>query len=170
MIENVIFNNAILGVIVGFLGKVLLDRFTFANKRDVEVDVDMRKRRLDVYPELWKLTELLPKWPRNPNVTYEQLGKLQKDLMTWYFNKGGIYLSRSSFDDAYRPLQETLTAVSKLERKGFLPKEPFLENAKIGDDKCDVYDAVREACSKLRSALTQDVESRREAPIWTLKI
>ena len=90
--------------------------------------------------------------------------------MTWYFNTGGIFLSRSTFNDAYRPLQEILTEVSKLGRKGVLPKGPYLKEANIGEGKCDIYEAVRGACSKLRSALTRDVESRREAPIWSLKL
>ncbi len=164
-LQGYVFSSAAAGAAAGFLGKVLLDRFTLANKRDVDVDTDMRKRRLDVYPELWRATSLLPKWPRNQNVTYEQLAELQNALRNWYFNTGGIFLSRSTFDEAYMPLQDKLTEITITRRHGPLPTVN-----EVIDGERDVYEEVRKACSKLRSALTRDVQSRREVPLWSFNL
>jgi hypothetical protein len=160
--ESITSNNTIIGVVAGFLGKILLDRLTQANKRDIDVDLDMRKRRLDVYAELWTATALLPKWPRNENLTFEQLQELQTTLKNWYFNKGGIYLSRSTFDHAYTPLQDKLTDIAKFGLKGPVPLAQSLAT-----DQRDAYEEVSSACSNLRTSLTRDVQSRREAPFWS---
>lgn len=44
------------------------------------MDLDLRKRRIEVYGELWKYTALLPKRPRAEDVTYEQLRTLSENL------------------------------------------------------------------------------------------
>ncbi len=162
-ILDVISTSTILAAILGFLAKVLLDRLTLANKRDVDLDIDMRKRRLEAYPKLWKLTELLPKWPRNTTLTFEELENLQHDLMHWYFNVGGFLLSRSTFDTAYRPLQDKLAEISRLDRTVSISPDGDQSNGAR-----DLYEEVRVACSMLRSALTRDVQSRREVPFWSL--
>lgn len=143
------------GVIVAglgaWLGKVWADRIAQAQKLAGEIDLDLRKRRLEVYPELWEATALLPKWPRAQGVTYEALLALSQSLRTWYFQRGGIYLSRTTQRDAYSPLQDALAEVLKINTAG-----------PISDEH---YDVVRERCSTLRTALTNDIESRREGPI-----
>ena len=133
-----------------WLGKLWTDRITQAHKLLQDIDVDLRKRRLKVYPELWKCTELLPMWPRVPGVTYEQLMELSKSLRQWYFETGGMFLSRSTHDNAYTPLQEAL--------KNLLESHP---SGEISDAD---YELIRKRCSTLRTALASDIESRREGP------
>jgi hypothetical protein len=146
-LQSFLLNSATLGVVAGFLAKILLDRLTQANKRDIDVDLDMRKRRLDVYAELWSATTLLPRWPRNENLTFEQLLELQITLKNWYFNKGGIYLSRSTFDHAYRPLQDKLTEIAKFGLKGTVPSAQSL-----GKNQRDANEEIRGACSNFLAA------------------
>ncbi len=114
------------------------------------IDTDLRHKRTEVYKELWKSTELLPKWPRASDVTYKDLIKFSNDLKDWYFNKGGIYLSRGA-QNRYADLQKTLTYV--------------LMGKDLGKISNQDYDRVRNKCSALRTELTNDLLSRRGAPL-----
>lgn len=88
------------GVIVAglgaWLGKVWADRIAQAQKLAGEIDLDLRKRRIDAYKELWTATAVLPKWPRAQGVTYESLLALSAAMRRWYFDGGGMYLSRTA--------------------------------------------------------------------------
>jgi hypothetical protein len=156
--------------VAGWIGKALLDRMTEANKRASEIeltarrqllsltgeiDIDMRKLRLQCYPELWKATELLPRWPRADNISFEDLKALRDTLKEWYFNKGGMFLSETTFQGAYVPLQEELTKEISKDLSGRLPSDHY----------DDIYDRIRERCSALRSGMVNDIESRREGPV-----
>lgn len=142
---------AIVAALAAWLGKVWADRMSQTQKLIGEIDLDLRKRRIEVYQSLWKSTALLPKWPRAENVTYADLAEMSQQLRLWYYDGGGMYLSRTSRDDGYGPLQGTIASV-------------------IGDGKTGVlspsdYEAVRKKCSALRTMLTADIESRRESPV-----
>jgi hypothetical protein len=143
------------GVIIlglgAWLGKVWADRIAQRQKFDSDIDLDLRARRISVYKELWEGTAILPKWPRASDVTYEQLLKFSTSLRDWYFHAGGMYLSRKTHDEAYTPLQNTLTDVLHSKPVGLISEQD--------------YDRVREKCSALRTALATDIESRRESPV-----
>ena len=113
------------------------------------VDTDLRQRRIPVYAELWEKTGILPKWPRDPQLTYERLRNLTAEFRDWYFKEGGMYLSQGA-REGYGNLQDSLSEVLKPEMVG------------VVSDKD--YEAVREKCSALRTELTKDLLSRREAP------
>lgn len=134
--------------LAAWLGKVWADRMSQSQKFLQGIDIDLRKRRIDVYGELWKATALLPKWPRATGVTYQQLLQLSESMRSWYFEKGGMYLSRSTHRDAYTPLQDELASILRSNKSGVVSDEH--------------YEAVRVRCSSLRTALASDIESRRE--------
>jgi len=141
-------------VVVGlaaWLGKLWSDRISLSQKYAGEIDLDLRKRRVEVYGELWKYTALLPKWPRAEDVTYEQLRALSQNLRKWYYEIGGMYLSRTAHDEAYGPLQGAIAKVLGEGRSGALSPAD--------------YEAVRQKCSALRSQLAADIESRRDSPL-----
>jgi hypothetical protein len=115
-----------------------------------EIDIDLRTKRIGVYEELWKSTAILPKWPKATGVTYEHLLLFSESLRTWYFQKGGMYLSLSTQKKAYSPLQDALAEVLRAHKSG-----PVSD----GD-----YETIRSCCSTLRTALAGDIESRREGP------
>lgn len=140
----------VLAALAAWLGKVWADRIAQNQKFQADIDVDLRIRRIAVYQELWTATSLLPKWPKTPGITYEQLLKFSENLRDWYFMKGGMYFSRSTHDHAYTPLQDALAEV--------------LESNKSGVISDAHYEKIRKACSTLRSALAGDIESRREGP------
>ncbi|MGB8886259.1 MAG: hypothetical protein WCC87_06015 [Candidatus Korobacteraceae bacterium] len=100
------------------------------------IDSDLPAHRIEVYCEVWKQTALLPQWPRNRELSYAQLRQFTIDLRHWYFEGGGMYLSRRA-RDAYGNVQEALASVLAGVKQGMVTD---------GD-----YDAVRALCSKLRS-------------------
>jgi len=143
------------GVIIAglsaWLGKVWADRIAQVQKLTWEIDLDLRKRRIEVYGELWEATAVLPKWPKAQGVKYEDLLTLSRTLKNWYFHRGGMYLSRATHSDAYSPLQDTLASV--------------LETNPTGPISDAHYEQVRKKCSALRTALANDMQSRRGSPI-----
>jgi len=141
----------IIAALAAWLGKVWADRIAQSQKLLQDIDIDLRKRRIEVYAELWKATALLPKWPRASGVTYEKLLGFSESLRAWYFEKGGMYLSRSTHTNAYAPLQDGLAEILQANKSGII------------SDKH--YEAIRERCSALRTALASDIESRREGPV-----
>jgi hypothetical protein len=140
--------------LAAWLGKVWADRISQSQKLLQDIDLDLRTRRIGVYDRLWKSTALLPKWPKAKGVTYSQLMQFSETLRTWYFETGGMYLSRSTHRDAYSPLQDELMRVLS----GIEPEH-------MVDAITDAhYEAVRVRGSALRTALATDIESRREGP------
>jgi len=115
------------------------------------VDTDLRQRRIDVYADLWKKTGALPRWPRNFELTYQDLLDLTADLRSWFFDTGGMFLSAKA-REAYGDVQESLTSVLRDNKDGQI---------KVGESD---YDAILARCSALRAELTHDLLSRREAP------
>ncbi len=128
----------------------VFERYRKQLELSADIDIHLREQRITVYTELWKKTELLPKWPRSHDVTYEKLDDFSKGLRDWYFQVGGMYLSEDA-RDSYIDLQETITDNLKAKRSG-----------NIIDDE---YDRIRDKCSALRTELTNDILSRRAAPI-----
>lgn len=142
---------AVVVALAAWLGKVWSERTLLSQKYAGEVDLDLRKRRIEVYAELWKATSLLPKWPHDDGVTYEQLRELGRSLRRWYYETGGMYLSRTAHDEGYGPLQGAIASVVADGREGPLSKQD--------------YETVRKRCSALRSLLAADIESRRDSPL-----
>jgi hypothetical protein len=113
------------------------------------IDADLRTQRIPVYLKLWKMTGTLPRWPRNRELTYQDLRGLTGELRGWFFEGDGLYPSASA-RQAYGEVQELLTSVLEINRNG-----------KVSDFD---YDAIIAKCSALRAELTHDLLSRREAP------
>ena len=114
------------------------------------VDVELRTQRTRAYAALWSRTGALPQWPRNDDIQYDDLQTLSEDLRDWYFQTGGIYLSTSA-RGVYGSVQEAIHAV--------------LSGRSTGHVADADYEAIRKACSSLRTELTEDLLSRRESPV-----
>ena len=159
---------AVLIVAALLLGKVVTEKIADAATKLVEdrlrraeelhksalafasaVDTDLRAKRIPLYAELWEKTGLLPRWPWNTELEYQELQQLTRDFRDWYFKRGGMYLSENA-RDAYFEVQKCINAI--------------LEKNQAGRVSRDDYEAVREKCSALRTELTGDLLTRREAP------
>jgi hypothetical protein len=127
----------ILGGVIGAILKTSLDY-------KKEILSKLWEMRFDKYKDVWKETEVLPQYPKNKDVTYDDLSKTSTKLKEWYFSKGGILMSTQT-RKAYGKLQE------KLNEK---------RSAKL-TDKVDVeYEKIREEFSRFRTSLTKDLTSR----------
>lgn len=104
-----------------------------------------------MYKAVWKETGLLPKWPEAEGLTYENLWTLSEWLRDWCFNEGGMYLSRTTHNDGFAPLQDAITDLRKQNLTGEITPEH--------------YNQIRSKCSALRTAMAIDIESRRESPL-----
>lgn len=140
------------GALATWLGSVWKERIARIEAALIQVDIDLRLRRIEVYKPLWELTALLPRWPRDPDVTYEQLLKFTEALRKWYFAGGGMYLSRTTHKSGYYPLQQELERVLGQKKTG-----------KLSHESPDDYGAIRDRCSTLRSHLAADIASRRDS-------
>lgn len=136
------------------------ERYLAAIEFGSTIDLDLRKARIAAYQPLWDLTSTLPSWPRDDKLTYSKLKTFSTNMRDWYFGTGGIYLSEPSMK-AYRELQDKIWSVL-----GPLKPEEYaslVQGAEARDPESH-YDSIRLNCSKLRSNLTSDILSRREAP------
>ncbi len=149
VITSVGSSAAIVGGVAAWVGKIWADRILQAQKFSQVIDLDLRERRLKVYGELWEATGLLPQWPRATGITYEDLLGFSASLRTWYYTKGGMYLSRST-QKSYTELQNALSEILAMKKSGPISPEH--------------YDELRNHCSTLRTGLAADIQSRREGP------
>ncbi len=109
----------------------------------------IHETRARLYKEVWKKTGILPRRP-TPKITYGEIAQLGIDLMNWYYEEGGMYLSGGS-RRAYTAAQDTIEVV---QGQGESAAELSLSD----------YEVVRRKCSDLRTALTRDLLSRSRAP------
>jgi hypothetical protein len=100
------------GVVVASITGVLGYRSARWSLRK-ELEVDLRRQRLDAFKALWALSEPLAKYGRTgpaSRVTPASLAALSSKLRHWYFAQGGMFLTESS-RDAYFAFQDALQAV-----------------------------------------------------------
>lgn len=118
------------------------------------VSEEMREARLTKYPPLWAKTSMFSRWPRT-DATYAHLDSFHRDLRGWFYDVGGLYLSLNS-RVRYGELQDIVAAHLR-----HRPRE-------LGEQiPAAVYDDLMEACSAVRTALTEDLESRRQRSFWS---
>jgi hypothetical protein len=141
---------ALIGVLVGAAGAWIKAVFAIREK----VYDDLRARRLEVYPTAWRLSSALSWWPP-AELTRDELFKLNLDFRAWYFTEGGVFMSAVS-RTRYGELKELMCGHLDCWKEGapFVPKE--------------VYEDLADACHAFRTALTEDLETRRQRSIlWT---
>ena len=111
------------------------------------IDENLRTQRLRLYPALWALTSAVPRWPR-ADPAHAALNDLHRNLRAWYYSEGGMFLSKIA-RDRYGQFQELIAAILKA-----LPEERSLSTR--------TYDDLVETASALRTALTEDLDTRRK--------
>jgi hypothetical protein len=136
--------SAFLGLVAGAFATA------YKSRKELEslYDIELRRRRIDTYSELWKLLEPLAEWSPPSPVTYGGLAKLSKALRRWYFGSGGLFLSGKT-RAPYFNLQAAL--------KGLTKNRPPDDETLLDKDTADI---VRELGSRLRTATTDDVATR----------
>ena len=112
-------------------------------------DADLRSERLKAYRELWKRLERLASNPPPGPVTGPVLDEIALELREWYFQQGGIFMSRPS-QRAYVKLQEGIGASSSQTTRS---TDGVLAEREI--------ETIRKLASVLRTWTTRDVLTRR---------
>ncbi|GIF22407.1 hypothetical protein Ate02nite_51370 [Paractinoplanes tereljensis] len=135
---------ALIGLAAGVLGSAL----KYALDRRAKAYEDLWSRRLEHYRGVWEASALFSRWPRQ-EPTLDNIRTLQTTLRTWYYGDGGMLMSAKA-RRRYEYVQKSLTAID-----GTGPDQ-------VGDDD---YTEMMEIFSRLRSALTDDLESRRKGSI-----
>ncbi|UGU16077.1 hypothetical protein LS482_20665 [Sinomicrobium kalidii] len=133
-------------IIITFITGSLLGGFikTYFDLRK-EVVSAIWEKRLNAYNKLWTISGVLPLWPRDKTLTYKQLFETCNDLKNWYFNFGGILLSRKS-RKTYGKLQETLYEKTKKQTAEKIT--------------CAEYEEIQKSFHLLRNQMTKDLTSR----------
>jgi hypothetical protein len=124
-------------------------------KQDLEAEYDLafRNERLAAYRELWRRLEPLAKYFRAEPVTYRRVEQLGADLRGWYFGTGGIDLTERS-RGAYFALMEELTRTAAAGGDDF--------DRELGPGE---FERIRSLGHDLRTALAEDVRTRRESAL-----
>jgi hypothetical protein len=115
-----------------------------------KVSEELREQRLKAYPNVWARTVKFSRWPRN-DVSYGELAEFERELRGWYYRVGGLYMSQNA-RRRYGHMQEVVAAY----REGREPERHVAPEA---------YEDLMEACSAFRTALTEDLESRRQGSL-----
>jgi hypothetical protein len=136
----------IVGALTGLVAAFLKNRFDYQH----EVRSDLWNKRFESYIRIWKITQLIPKWPRNEKLSYKGLYELSKHFQDWYFQDGGILLS-SPARQKYGDMQEAMTTAR-------LSQEKLSTDAILNEDD---YNKVQTACSNFRTAITNELLSRK---------
>jgi hypothetical protein len=143
---------AIIGVFVGAVGTWVRSALTIREKANEEV----RDRRIETYPSVYRLTAPLSLWPP-ARLNYQELHDINIALRGWYFSGGGLYFSKNS-RDRYGELKELICR--------------HLASVQEGGDLAEVlrltYDDLTETARAFRGALTEDLETRRQRSLWWL--
>jgi len=145
---------AVVTAVIGLLAAGILTLINNSINVRAGVDVELRKLRLENYPDLWRATGVTSRWPRTP-VDRTTLADLHQTLRCWYYEKGGgIYLSeqaRARYGDVQKLIAALLSATDAD------------KNEVLSDDS---YADLMETTSALRTGLTQDLDTRRRRSMW----
>jgi hypothetical protein len=90
--------------------------------------------------------------------TYADVEEFHRWFRSWYYEAGGLHLSENS-RARYGEVQELIAAHLAAPGGQAMPAQA---RTPIADA---VYDGLLEACSALRTALTEDLESRRQRSV-----
>jgi hypothetical protein len=111
------------------------------------IDENLRNQRLKLYPALWASTSLVSWWPPG-DPTRASLSDLRNSMRLWYYGEGGMFLSTRG-KARYNEFQELIAAL--LAHSGHSDDRPTNQS----------YIDLRDTASALRTALTEDLDTRR---------
>ncbi len=151
------FGSILIGGVAGLVSALLTQFSTRAKIRldlAAEYDKQLQESRLAAYKELWAMLEPLARFGRKGPVTPAVLQEISDKTRAWYFHTGGIYLTQRSREPyfAWKKLMQPLLESGAV-------KQP---NTPVPDPKLD---SIIEAASTLRTALSDDIGTKRLARV-----
>jgi hypothetical protein len=143
---------AIVTGVVGLISAAALALVNSAITARAGIDEDLRAKRFAAYPKLWSATGAASRWPRS-TVTKQSLEELHEKLRSWYYGDGGVFLSATA-RERYGDVQRLIGPI--LARPGD-PSDELAEGR---------YTDLMDSASALRTALTEDLDTRRRRSFW----
>jgi hypothetical protein len=148
------FTSVLIGGLAGGVSAAITYFSTRAKLRlDVAAQYDrqLQESRLTAYIELWAMLEPLARFGRDKPVTYAVLKDISDRTRTWYFQTGGIYLTRASAIPYFKwkALMQPLLDDPELAKK---PDEAIPESQ---------LKEIIAAGSTLRTSLSDDIGTKR---------
>ena len=104
-------------------------------------------KRFESYQKMFTLTSFLPLYPKRAEVTYGDILDESAKMRDWYFENGGLVLSKKARDQ-YFEAQRKIQAILKREQDGRLRV------------KNEDYEEIRRSFSLFRTEMTSDLMSR----------
>ena len=148
----------ITGLISGLVSAVITFFVTRAKVRldlTAEYDRKLRSERLDAYRELFKRLKPLARYSPEKPLTYKIIKDTSEDLRDWYFDIGGIYLSKES-RTPYFDLKGLMQAI--------IDNEKFKDDPKSDEVRREFEELIGQVLAEgksLREYLTNDIGTRR---------
>lgn len=93
------FLSLLTGFISGAITAVITYFATLSKARldlSIEYDKELRASRLAAYKELWRLLKPLARYSPETPLTHQVIKETSESMRDWYFESGGIFLSRES--------------------------------------------------------------------------
>ena len=148
------FTSILIGGLAGGVSAVITYFSTRAKLRlDVaaQYDKQLQDSRLAAYIKLWAMLEPLARFGRDKPVTYAVMKDISDSTRAWYFQTGGIYLTRAS-------------ATPYFKWKGLM--QPLLDDPELTKNPDEAIpesrlEAIIAAGSTLRTSLSDDIGTKR---------
>ena len=152
------FESFVVPLISGLVAGVISSVLTYFGIRSkirldltAEYDKELRTSRLEVYKTLWTLLKPLARFSRESPLTYQLVKETSEKMRNWYFDTGGIYLSRQS-RDPYFKMKEAM--------QGIIDDASLVQ--RVDEPLSGAYiKAVLSSGTKLRKSLADDIGTRR---------
>ena len=148
------FNSVLIGAVAGILSAAITHFSTRSKIRldlSAQYDKQLQESRLAAYITLWAMLEPLARFGRENEVTYAVLLGISTKTRQWYFQTGGIYLTRASADH-YTKWKKLMQLVLD---DADLKKQP---DSSIPDKQ---RDDIIAAGSTFRTSLSEDIGTKR---------
>jgi hypothetical protein len=101
------FLKAFWGFLFGIVSAYVGLYWKVRKELEAQYDKDLRAERQKVYGPLWRLLQPLARYSPPGPLTASVLKQLSIDLRIWYFEVGGLFMSKNT-RDAYFALQRTI--------------------------------------------------------------
>ena len=117
----------------------------------IEYDRALHERRLELYKKLWPMTAPLGRYGTPESYTYQSIENVHLQTSQWYFEEGGLFLSKRSRDPYFR-VKNLMHAALKTNDNGINLEQAIPPDAR---------DEIIEAAGQLRNSLADDIHARR---------
>lgn len=148
------FSSLLTGLVSGAITAVITYFVTLSKARlelTIEYDKELRQSRLEAYQKLWKIMKPLARYSAERPITHHIVKQTSEAMRDWYFDAGGIFLSRASRAPYFAFKQEMQAIID----------DSGLQEATDAPLEKELIRALHERGSSLRASLSDDIGTRK---------